>query len=147
MAKREIDNKSTGGVTQPDSFTSVSFETSRISQGEPINHTPNVDMYSTSEELTIEVELPGVLGDEIDVSMHGGRLIIRAVKYECFDEEAVNYICMERSFGKITREVELPFPVNTSKTKAIYSNGILTITMPTVADKRGTAKQIPIESK
>lgn len=117
----------------------------RLRSPEPISHVPHVDVFSTRDELFVEVELPGVRTEDIDVSFLKNTISIKAIKYECFDEEKVNYVCMERDFGRIFRTVELPHPVNSSKIKACYKNGILSIVMPRVEEKRGKPRQITIE--
>lgn len=108
------------------------------------NHTPPVDVFSTDDFLYIDMNLPGVKEDEIEVIFFKGTIKVTAIKYECFDEENLNYICMERSFGKIGRIIEIPFPVNTSKINAEYNHGVLTITLPRVSEKRGMPINIPV---
>lgn len=115
-------------------------------QHEPIAHIPNVDMFSTNSELVIEVEMPGVRREDIEITLHKNTLTIKAIKFECFEEDKINYVCMERSFGKLSRAIEIPFPVDTVRVKASYKNGILTIIIPRVADKRSHTKKVPIES-
>ncbi len=115
-------------------------------QPEPITHVPNVDMFSTITELIIEVEMPGVRREDIEITLYKNTLNIKALKFECFEEDKVNYVCMERSFGKLSRVIEIPFPVDTIRMKAVYKNGILTIIVPRVADKRCSTKRVPIES-
>lgn len=113
---------------------------------EPITHIPALDMFATANELVVEVELPGVRKDDIDVTLFKDTLTVRAVKFECFEEEKINYVCMERAFGRLFRAIELPCPVDTAGIKACYSGGILTITLPKVEDKRNSTKKVPIES-
>ena len=109
---------------------------------------PQVDIYSTREALIIEVEIPGVDIKDIEITLNRGNLLVRGVKKEVHsDEETGNYVCMERSFGRYYRSVEIPFPVNTQNIKAAYSSGILTIEAPRVADKRGLPKRIEIETE
>lgn len=111
-----------------------------------LHQAPHVDIFSTKEELVIEVDLPGVKADEINISLDREQMNIHAAKYECFDDDKINYICMERAFGKIARTIHIPLPVNSSKVKATYDKGILTIRMPRIEDKRGKAKKIPVKS-
>lgn len=113
---------------------------------EPITHSPCLDMYSNSAELVIEVEMPGVRKEEIDVTLCKNVISIKALKYECFDEDKINYVCMERAFGRLFRAVEIPFPVDTARIKAECKNGILRITVPRVEDKRAVTKRVLIES-
>lgn len=113
---------------------------------EPITHVPNVDMFSTSSELIIEAELPGVRKEDIEVSLDKTAVLIKALKFECFDDEKINYVCMERSFGRIFRSVEIPFPVDTSRIKAVFRNGVLTISLPRIEDKRSAVKKVAVET-
>jgi HSP20 family protein len=113
---------------------------------EPINHIPYVDIFSTGNNVVIEVEIPGVRFEDIDVTIFENTLNIKADKYECFEEKNINYICMERTYGKIFRAVEIPVPVNTHHIEANYTNGILKITIPIVEDKRGKPRHVPIKT-
>lgn len=114
--------------------------------GEHITHVPSVDIFSTRDSFTVEVEMPGVRKEDIEITLVKNTITIKALKYECFDDEKVNYVCMERSFGRFCRVVDIPFPVNTSQIRAVCKNGILTITVPRVEDKRAHSKRVPIES-
>jgi HSP20 family protein len=114
---------------------------------ELVNFTPHVDVYTTNENIVIEVEVPGVDIKDIDISMSKGQLFVKGVKGEAQgEEEAGNYVCMERSFGRYYRALEIPFPINTRNIKASYKCGVLTIEAPRVDDKRGELKRIEIES-
>ncbi|MBI1910571.1 MAG: Hsp20/alpha crystallin family protein [Deltaproteobacteria bacterium] len=121
-------------------------DTGIFSEPEPITHIPNIDMFSTPAEVVVEVELPGVRKQDIEISIYKNNLTIRALKFECFEEDKINYVCMERSFGRLFRTMEIPFPVDTEKIKAVYKNGLLTISIPRIEDKRRETKRVPIES-
>ena len=110
-----------------------------------INHEPVVDMFSTSDSIVIEVELPGVRKEEIEINFMRNLLTIMALKYECFSARRINFVCMERSFGRFCKVIELNQPVDSAGIKAVYRDGILTITLPNVEDRRGVSKKIPIE--
>ncbi|GMR04162.1 MAG: hypothetical protein BMS9Abin23_0051 [Thermodesulfobacteriota bacterium] len=150
MAK--ISNKSTlligikGGGPSSDDPTGGG-EPPEFSCMEPITHIPNIDMFSTAEELVIEVELPGTRKDDIELYLTKNSLRLTALKFECFENKKVNYVCMERNFGRLYRSIDLPHPVNTSKIKAVYKDGILTITIPRIKEKRSLARSVAIESK
>lgn len=121
-------------------------DTGIFSEPEPITNIPNIDMFSTPAEVVVEVELPGVRKQDIEISIYKNNLTIRALKFECFEEDKINYVCMERSFGRLFRTMEIPFPVDTEKIKAVYKNGLLTISIPRIEDKRRETKRVPIES-
>ena len=116
-------------------------------KSEPITHIPNVDIFSTQDAVIVEVELPGVKKEDIDVAVVKSTLTVRALKLECVEEGKVNYVCMERAFGRVFRAIELPCPVDTGRIKAVYRDGILTISIPRVDDKRSCTKKIEIDSR
>ncbi|OGQ47736.1 MAG: hypothetical protein A2W63_01115 [Deltaproteobacteria bacterium RIFCSPLOWO2_02_44_9] len=111
-----------------------------------INHAPVVDIFSTPDAIIVEVEMPGIREEEIDVSITKNTLTVQGLKYECFEEDKVNFVCMERSFGRLFRVIDIPCPVDASRIKAVYLNGLLTITMAKIEEKRGTPKKITVES-
>ncbi len=114
---------------------------------EPITRIPDIDMYSTADELFIEVEMPGVTKDNIELYLHKNTIKLSALKAEHVEDRRTNYVCLERVFGRLYRSIEIPFPVNTSKVRATYCNGVLTIVMPRIEDKRAQKRSVPIESK
>jgi HSP20 family protein len=113
---------------------------------ETVNHIPPADMFSTSEAFIIELEMPGVRQEDIELTIFNNVLTVRGIKYECFKDPKVNYVCMERAFGKLFRNIPLPCPVNPAQIKAVFKSGLLTLQLPRVAEKRGEKKSIPIES-
>lgn len=127
-------------------FVIEALEDPGVIQHEPITHIPNVDMFSTPTEVVIEVELPGVRKEDINVSQVKNSITIKAFKVECYEDEKINYVCMERVFGRFFRTIEIPCPVDTVKVKAVLKDGILTLCIPRIADKRCDTKRIAIES-
>ncbi len=110
-----------------------------------VNHVPSLDIYSTQSEMVVEIEVPGVRKEDIEVAIKENTLIIKGMKYECFNEKKVHYICMERAFGKLFRSIVLPCAVDSRRIKAVYDNGLLIIRIPRVTDRRGVAKKISVE--
>jgi HSP20 family protein len=107
---------------------------------------PPVDIYECSNSIHIEVELPGVKKDDILLTLQGGALQIEVVKKD-EDKDTIkkNYICIERSFGTIRRRIDIKWACDTNRIKATMVNGLLTITIPKIEDRRGKIKKIEIE--
>ncbi|MFQ5480745.1 MAG: Hsp20/alpha crystallin family protein [Thermodesulfobacteriota bacterium] len=112
-----------------------------------ITRIPDIDMFSSPYELTIEVEMPGVQKEHIELYLHKNTLKLTALKTEAVECNKTNYVCMERVFGRLYRSIDIPFPVNTSKVKALYKSGVLTIVIPRVEDKRSEKRSVLIETK
>ncbi|MBI5682010.1 MAG: Hsp20/alpha crystallin family protein [Deltaproteobacteria bacterium] len=110
-----------------------------------INYEPLIDIFSTDNCIIIEMELPGVKKEDIEISFMRSAITIKGIKYENYNDKKMKFVCMERSFGKFCSVVELTSPVDTAKLKAVYKDGVLKITLPKFSDRRGVQKKIPVE--
>ena len=91
---------------------------------------PALDLYEDKDNLYVKVELPGMKREEIDVSLHEGRLSVSGERKSEQKHEDGEVYRAERFFGRFQRTVMLPAPVAAEKVKAQYQEGILTITLP-----------------
>lgn len=106
---------------------------------------PRVEMYEEKDELVVKAELPGVRKEDLDISINGDVLSLKAEKkQEKVAEEAGYYLC-ERSFGQYSRSVSLPFAIDTGKTSATFENGILEIRLAKAEEAK--PKQIEVKVK
>lgn len=103
---------------------------------------PAVDLFEDKDNLIVTAELPGMKKEEIDVSLHDGSLSISGErKREEKFAEAESYR-EERFVGRFHRTLALPSAVDSTKVKAQYKDGILTITLPKAEDAK--PKQIEV---
>ncbi len=89
-----------------------------------------VDMYETDDSVVVKTAIPGVKAEDIDVSVAGDILTIKAETREEEEVKRENYLRRERRFGSYCRSVTLPGGLETDKAEADYTNGILTLTFP-----------------
>lgn len=96
---------------------------------------PHLDLYETDENLVIEIDLPGVNPEEILIKVFEDIAIIEGIKKEIDKERRLRYICMERNFDSFRRIIRLPVAVNSMAGKALYSEGVLKLTLPKIKKK------------
>ncbi len=102
-----------------------------------------LDMYEYKDELVMNVELPGFNREDIDISLEGNLLTIKAEKQQAdVPEDATHYFC-ELCYGSYSRSVSLPFPVDATKISTSLDNGVLTIKLSKAAEAK--AKHIEIK--
>lgn len=90
----------------------------------------------------VNVDVPGVKKDDIDVSVEGNQVTITAeVKREKSNDKE-KQLYSERYTGKTFRSFTLPSPVDAGKCEAIYDGGVLTLTLPKKTD--GGSKHLSI---
>lgn len=92
-------------------------------------HAP-IDAFQEKDEFVVRLELPGVKKEDVDVSVDGETLNIKAEKKaQDVSEDAAYYDC-ERWYGKYSRSVELPFTVDAEKVSTHFEDGVLEIRLP-----------------
>lgn len=92
--------------------------------------TPAIDLHEDKDNVYVNVELPGMKKEEIDVSLHDGALSISGERRSEHKQEEAEVYRSERFFGRFQRTVEIPSPVAADKVKAEYKDGILCVTLP-----------------
>ncbi len=106
---------------------------------------PRIDASETDEDIRICAELPGIEEEDIEVTLSGDMLTIRAEKDEEREEDERDYHLMERSMGTYARSLRLPFPVDPGEVDAVFRNGVLTITIPKPGEARQPTHRIAIK--
>jgi HSP20 family protein len=106
---------------------------------------PALDVYECTDELCVEVEIPGVNQEDVNVEMIGRTLMITGMKKDPLVNKGVRYIRMERGFGKFTRELDIPERFNLEKVEAKFVDGVLKIRIARMDDGIKKIKRIEIE--
>lgn len=106
---------------------------------------PPLDVYESSDELCVEVEIPGVNPDDVKVEVIGKTLMITGKKKDQLVNKGVRYIRMERGFGKFTRELDIPERFNLEKVEAKFVDGVLKVRIARADDGIKKIKRIEIE--
>jgi len=101
---------------------------------------PAVNLWESDDLLFVEMEVPGLKSDQLDISIVGDELSIKIERAEV-EQEGITYHRRERPVGAFTRVLRLPAEVDAQKVAADLHDGILTISLP----KAETAKPRKIE--
>ena len=96
---------------------------------------PAVDIRETEKELNLEIELPGINPNDVELTAENGVLTIRGEKRSERKEgdDESRYHIVERSYGTFMRSFQLPQGLDGSKIQASYTNGILSVHIPKAA--------------
>lgn len=103
-----------------------------------------IDVKETDEGYSIEAEVPGVNKDNIQVSIDGNQVSLRAEVQQLDEQkEGERVLRSERYFGSVSRSIQLPAEIDTDQCKARYENGVLKLTLP--RKQGGSSRQLSIE--
>jgi HSP20 family protein len=105
---------------------------------------PRIDFSETDTEMSVAAELPGLEEKDIQISLEDGVLTIRGERSteQAQDEKGVRHF--ETFRGKYERRLRLPSEVDADAVKAVYRNGILTVTLPKPPEAQPQVRVIPV---
>jgi HSP20 family protein len=106
--------------------------------------TPRIDVVESDNVIKITAELPGLEEKDVAVNFADGVLTISAEKKAEKEEKDKSYRLFERSYGSVTRSLELPDGVDADAITGSISNGVLKVTVPKAAPAK--AKKVTIKS-
>lgn len=89
-----------------------------------------VDMYETGDSVVVKATVPGVKPEDIQVSVAGDTLTIKAESKVGEEVKRENYLRRERRHSSYCRSVALPGGLQSDKAEADYTDGVLTLTFP-----------------
>jgi HSP20 family protein len=106
---------------------------------------PSADAASGMEDYEINMELPGVSADDIDVSLNDHVLTVKGEKKSSREEKTKTYYFSERSYGAFQRSFRLPGDVNTDQIEAAFVDGVLTLSLPKTGGAAQAQKKIRVQ--
>ena len=98
------------------------------------NWSPAVDIKENESEITLDLELPGLPPEDVELTAENGVLTVRGEKKSQRKEGEENrYHVVERTYGSFFRTFQLPQGIDEEQIKAEFENGILSIHIPKAA--------------
>jgi len=98
--------------------------------GRQISFVPAMDIIEAKDEYRLYVSLPGMLEEDIDITLEGSVLIVRGERESPFDPAQVAVHQRQWKHGYFERRVQLPERIDGESIRATYEAGVLTIAIP-----------------
>lgn len=105
---------------------------------------PSVEVSQTDKEIKVTAELPGLDEKDVKVELVNGVLAIAGEKKT--ETEDKDRLFSERYYGRFERRIPVE-DVDEEKISAGFENGVLTVTLPKVAQAQSKVKRIAINGK
>ena len=105
---------------------------------------PPLDVYETDDSLEITMDLPGIEAAAVRVIGKGDSVLIAGEKAARRARRESSFHLVERGYGRFARAVRLGRACDTSKARASMANGELRVSIPKIADRRGSAIKIDV---
>ena len=110
------------------------------------NRTPAMDLADLGDKYEMNVEMPGIPKEDINIEVTPYGIEISADHENIEDEKGKNWLRQERSSTSFYRCLELPEELKTENVEAEMNHGVLTITLPKVEPKpKHESKKVKIK--
>lgn len=107
---------------------------------------PSLDLAATDREYSISVELPGVEAGDVRLEVVDDTLRVSGEKRQEKEEKDKDFYRMERSYGSFQRVLSLPEDADQEGIKAVFKNGVMTITVPRKSLPTSAVRQIEVKT-
>lgn len=109
------------------------FEES-IVRGAPVRNgnsfVPALDLSETAEGYTVEVAVPGMRAEDLQLTFENGVLTINGEVKQQNEQRERNYHRVERRYGRFSRSITFPSTVRGDAISANLEHGVLTLSIP-----------------
>lgn len=108
---------------------------------------PASEAASDETAYRIDLELPGVKMDDIDISVTNNVLSVKGEKKSAREETSGDVYFCERQYGAFQRSFRLPADAAAERVDASFKDGLLSLTIPRHVPEVPQAKKIAIRQK
>jgi HSP20 family protein len=89
-----------------------------------------IDLIEHDDSYEVRASVPGVKPEDVEVTVQGERVTIRAEVRNAGEQRGDNWLMREHRFGTTQRSITLPSPVSSENAEARIEHGILSLRLP-----------------
>lgn len=90
----------------------------------------SAEMHESNDDVTIEIEAPGLRKEDFEIFVDGMSLVVKGTKQSSRERTEGHYHITERAYGRFERVLPLPAEVDEEHSRASYRNGVLSVSLP-----------------
>jgi len=99
---------------------------------------PVADVFETPDTYIVEIELPGLGRDEIEIQAQADQLVVRGERRASRTTRPEVFHRLERRHGPFARAFRFPEEVEPDRVGAEFADGLLRLSVPKAASRRST---------
>jgi len=89
-----------------------------------------IDLLERDDSFEIRAALPGVKPEDVEVTVQGERVTVRAEARGGEEQRGDNWLMREHRYGLMQRSITLPTPVSSDNAEAKIEDGVLSLRLP-----------------
>jgi HSP20 family protein len=97
---------------------------------------PAFNIYRNDTGSVVTAELPGINSSTLEISVSGDLVTIQGQRVAEQNPEDARVQRRERAAGDFKRTLKMPYRVDAGRTEAVYQRGVLSVTLPAIADDK-----------
>lgn len=106
---------------------------------------PRIDVFEKDQRLVTRIDLPGLKKEDVKVEVTDGQLAISGERKHEKEEKGEKFYRSEREYGSFYRAVPLPEGVKVEDVKAMFTDGVLEVSVPLPAKPEAKARTVEIQ--
>jgi HSP20 family protein len=110
-----------------------------------INWVPEIDVFEKDGRLITRIDLPGMKKEDVKVEVTDGNLAISGERRSEVEEKKDQFYRCEREYGQFYRVVPLPDGVKLEDVKAVFTDGVLDVSVPLPVAPEVKVRQVLVE--
>jgi HSP20 family protein len=110
-----------------------------------VDFNPSVNTREDEDGYSIEVDLPGIKKDDVEINVDNNVLTISGKREFKEETKEENYYKIESSYGSFSRSFTLPQKVDIENIKASSVDGVLEVVIPKLKVIENNIKKIEIK--
>ncbi len=103
-----------------------------------------MDVIERDDGFEVRAAVPGVKPDDLEVTVQGERLTLRAELRASDEDRTENFLLREHRYGLLQRTITLPSAVSSERAEARIEDGILMLRLPKLQGSQ--ARRISVSS-
>jgi HSP20 family protein len=89
-----------------------------------------VDVLDSGEDILVRAAMAGVKAENLKITLNGNTLTLKGEGEAEAELEGATYLRHERHASAYTRSINLPVTVEADQARAVFRDGILSLTLP-----------------
>ena len=99
--------------------------------------TPLADVLETAEGFVLQIEVPGIAEEDIEVHVDGDTVVVRGQRQPVRGSRPDSFHRMERTYGTFSRSFQLTEDVDPERVSARFKDGLLRVELPKLHARGG----------
>lgn len=103
-----------------------------------------VDVYENDSHFTVLAAIAGVQIKDLDISVEKDMMVIKGHRQSPHEGEDRNFFAQECYWGPFSKKIVLPENVDVENADAAMDKGMLTVSIPKLAEEKKAKKNISV---